>query len=113
MRTRRIADRLASVDDGWILLNRSTMEKLRLSDSKILSYLHHPTPYRYPATKDTKLKLYDGQEGRCKLCGKRLKLNDSIKDHDHSTGLIRGLVHEERNSLICSYKRHILRETDE
>jgi len=44
-------------------------------------------------------RRFEEQGGRCKLCGKPLESDITI-DHDHETGLVRGLIHSRCNWII-------------
>lgn len=45
--------------------------------------------------------LYQKQNGLCAICHHPFKLDfNSVLDHDHVTGLCRGLVHRNCNSLL-------------
>ena len=45
----------------------------------------------YGLQKDEYQKLLDAQDGKCAICGESRRYNLDV-DHDHKTGLIRGLV---------------------
>ena len=62
---------------------------------------------------DVREELRGKQLGRCALCKLPLVPGDSVLDHDHSTGLIRGSLHRGCNSLLGkienNYKRYGVR----
>lgn len=45
-------------------------------------------------------RLKEAQDGTCPVCEKPLEGRTTL-DHDHSTGEIRGLVHQKCNNQIC------------
>ena len=47
---------------------------------------------RYGLTENDYKKLWHDQKGRCALCGTETKDEYLDVDHDHSTGLVRGLL---------------------
>lgn len=53
------------------------------------------------------------QGGRCALCKMPVSVGESVLDHDHSTGLVRGTLHRGCNSLLGkienNYKRYGVR----
>jgi len=57
---------------------------------------------RYGISLDQKRRMYDAQEGLCKLCGKPLPADfrKAHTDHDHNSKQIRGLIHFHCNKLV-------------
>ncbi len=45
-------------------------------------------------------KLLEYQYNRCALCGELLLGSSANLDHDHNTGLIRGVIHRDCNTLL-------------
>jgi hypothetical protein len=43
---------------------------------------------------------WERQGKRCDLCGLSLKLDEAVMDHDHSTGVCRGVLHRGCNALL-------------
>lgn len=54
---------------------------------------HGMTPDQYDA-------MWKDQNGKCAVCGRSLPEERTFIDHDHSTGVVRGLVHQHCNSLL-------------
>jgi len=48
------------------------------------------------------------QDGRCPLCGRSLRKR-IVVDHDHSTGKVRGLLHNRCNSMLGWYETNEVR----
>lgn len=58
---------------------------------------------RYGINVDTMLEMIDTQEGLCGLCKKpfgETRAKSPAVDHDHSTGRIRGILHQACNMAI-------------
>jgi hypothetical protein len=47
---------------------------------------------RYKLSLDFILELFEKQRERCAICGAKLDFDDSRIDHDHNTGLVRGIL---------------------
>ena len=60
----------------------------------------------YGLTNEQLDELYTKQNGICPICGKSLEQSFEI-DHDHSSGMIRGLLHRECNVLISGYEMYL------
>lgn len=63
--------------------------------------------YKYGITTDDQKKMLSSQKNRCKICGKHKKdcflptkggRKGLMVDHDHATGLVRGLI-----CINCNY----------
>jgi hypothetical protein len=54
-------------------------------------------------------KLLNEQECKCGVCGLHVDISNAVLDHDHKTGLIRGVLHRGCNALLGkienNYKR--------
>ncbi|MEU0952821.1 endonuclease VII domain-containing protein [Streptomyces niveus] len=50
-------------------------------------------------------KLFEAQGGRCAICGGTRKANLDV-DHDHSTGIVRGLLCAADNRKVLKYARN-------
>lgn len=49
--------------------------------------------YRYGISPEQYLELWEAQEGKCKICGKKLPDGEYLHvDHDKETGEVRGLL---------------------
>lgn len=62
-----------------------------------------PAIYKIPRSQHRTfvLKIHKDQGGLCPLCGLRIDLSvkgDAVLDHDHDTGLVRGVLHRSCNS---------------
>lgn len=61
----------------------------------------------YGLTEDDYAKLLDAQDGKCAICGGDKPKNKSLKrmavDHDHTTGMVRGLLCGPCNSGLGSF----------
>lgn len=44
--------------------------------------------------------MWKDRNGRCAVCGRMLSEDRARIDHDHATGVVRGLVHQHCNSLL-------------
>jgi len=61
----------------------------------------------YGITFDDKKRIYKEQKGLCALCHLRLpSASQSHTDHDHETGVIRGLLHRPCNFLVGIFESH-------
>lgn len=53
------------------------------------------------------------QNGACALCGERVDPGEAVADHDHTTGVIRGVLHRGCNAMLGHIEnnraRHMLR----
>jgi hypothetical protein len=48
---------------------------------------------QYPVSADERAELFTLQQGVCAICTKRLRnANDGVVDHDHVTGIVRGML---------------------
>jgi hypothetical protein len=59
----------------------------------------------YGISKEMFMEILDNQNHNCPICHKRIFLNVRNKihiDHDHNTGLVRGIVHSGCNTKIIS-----------
>lgn len=64
--------------------------------------------YTYGITLEDKKRMYESQEGLCKLCGKPLAFDRyCFVDHSHKTNEIRGLVHMKCNTFIGYMEKDI------
>lgn len=70
--------------------------------------LDHPR-LKQREIKEWRDKLYEQQRGICPICGTGLQHEDSVLDHCHSSGHIRGTLHRSCNALLGkienNYKR--------
>jgi hypothetical protein len=48
--------------------------------------------------------MLEAQEGRCLLCGKLPGKTRLVRDHDHTTGRIRGLLHSRCNRALAPFE---------
>lgn len=64
---------------------------------------------KYGITVDIYNKIYNKQEGKCAICNiHQSKLRRSLNvDHDHTTGLVRGLLCYSCNLQLGAYKDNI------
>lgn len=64
---------------------------------------------RYTCGIDLKDKenLYKAQNGCCALCGDYIKIEDMCVDHDHETGIVRGLLCHRCNRGLGQFKDDI------
>lgn len=60
----------------------------------------------YSVTPEKIDEMFSLQKGKCALCGEDLQRKFNI-DHDHKTGLIRGLIHFSCNLLLGHAKDRI------
>lgn len=61
---------------------------------------------KYRLSRDDWRKLWEWQGGKCGICGKPPKTTLCI-DHDHKTGLVRGLLHPLCNGKLGKVKDDI------
>lgn len=54
---------------------------------------------KYTEVKPLREKLLLEQGNCCRLCGQTI-VDDAVLDHDHKTGLLRGVLHRGCNSLL-------------
>lgn len=47
-----------------------------------------------------RVKLWNDQQHKCKLCGGLMKLDEAVLDHDHHYGHIRGVLHRWCNGVL-------------
>lgn len=69
--------------------------------------------HRYGLTPEEYALLWQAQGGRCKICGRKLKLETAAGaprtpplDHDHATGFIRGILCLRCNNRLGWYERY-------
>lgn len=64
----------------------------------------------------TREQMLLNQGGKCALCKLPLPLNQAVLDHDHGTGIVRGVLHRGCNSLLGkvenNYRRYGVRSLD-
>lgn len=53
-----------------------------------------------------RLQTLAKQGGRCAVCGNPLAPADSVLDHDHVTGEVRGVLHRGCNSMLGKIENH-------
>lgn len=46
------------------------------------------------------------QGGLCKICGTPCSELDAVLDHDHTTGIVRGVLHRGCNSMLGKIENH-------
>lgn len=65
---------------------------------------------KYGITREVFDEYLDAQEGACAYCGKELPKDESRMaiDHDHVTGLVRGITHLNCNMHIGLAEEHFL-----
>lgn len=57
------------------------------------------TQLNHSDVKDVRLQLLEEQQSICPLCGTKIEVCDAVLDHDHDTGLIRGVLHNICNAI--------------
>jgi len=55
---------------------------------------------RYGITDNEYQEMYDDQEGKCKICGKKISHEKLCIDHDHETERVRGLLCYSCNNFV-------------
>jgi len=66
----------------------------------------------YGITFDNKRNMYRDQKGLCALCNLRLpSIDQSHTDHDHDTGIIRGLLHRSCNFVVGVFEKRKIKAT--
>lgn len=65
--------------------------------------------HKYKVTYDDVARIFEKQNGKCAICGKKLKLGGmgqgyAYVDHNHLTGKIRGLLCTNCNTGIGAFK---------
>ena len=64
----------------------------------------------------TREQMLVNQGGRCALCKLPLPLGQAVLDHDHATGIVRGVLHRGCNSLLGkvenNHRRYGVRSLD-
>jgi hypothetical protein len=55
---------------------------------------------KYSQVKDFRQQQLDRQHHRCGLCGDPVDDQEAVLDHDHKSGLLRGVLHRGCNSLL-------------
>ena len=63
---------------------------------------------KYSEVKPLREKLLSEQDARCALC-EQLVLEDAVLDHDHKTGVIRGVLHRGCNALLGKIENNMPR----
>lgn len=63
---------------------------------------------KYSEVKPLREKLLQDQKGCCCLC-QQLIIDDAVLDHDHKTGVIRGVLHRGCNSLLGKIENNMPR----
>jgi Recombination endonuclease VII len=54
-------------------------------------------------------QFYQEQQGLCALCGEPIDPLEAVLDHDHKTGLLRGVLHRGCNAYIGSMENNLAR----
>lgn len=78
----------------WISAARNFSDPMESAHALVARCRH------YGITWKTFLDLYRYQEGRCPLCGDILGEEPPVIDHDHQTGLVRGILHGRCNIAL-------------
>ena len=61
--------------------------------------------YKYGVSPEQYLDMWEKQEGKCKICGKKLPDGDYLHiDHDKETGEIRGLLCRDCNLGLGNFR---------
>lgn len=70
---------------------------------------------KHAEIKPTREAMLIKQGNKCLLCGHDLSLEDAVLDHQHQTGLIRGVIHRNDNLLLGKIENALVRNriTDE
>jgi len=68
-----------------------------------------PTQLEHKDIKALRLEILEEQDGICPLCGTPIDIEDAVLDHDHSTTLIRGVLHSCCNSIEGNLKHKFKR----
>ena len=55
---------------------------------------------KYKEITPLRRQLLSAQEDRCRLCGDTIDWEEAVLDHDHRSGLLRGVLHRGCNSLL-------------
>ena len=55
---------------------------------------------KYKEVKEFRLQQLARQNYKCSLCGDDLSIEEAVLDHDHKTGLLRGVIHRGDNILL-------------
>ena len=63
---------------------------------------------KYKEVKPLREKLLQEQVGCCALCSQPV-IDDAVLDHDHKTGLIRGVLHRGCNALLGKVENNMPR----
>lgn len=66
---------------------------------------------RYGITQEDYIKMWEEQDGKCKLCGKKPEGYLDI-DHDHKTGRVRGLLCRGCNLMLDEMLEKSITEGD-
>lgn len=86
---------------------------MRITEGMMLRYLARPfTAIKYREDKSqskVEERLCLEQLGHCALCGQLLE-ETGVLDHDHKTGLIRGLIHFRCNLLLGHFEKELIQE---
>ena len=69
----------------------------------------NPTQLNHKDIKGVRLQLLTEQENICPLCNTLIALEDAVLDHDHETGLVRGVLHSTCNSYEGMVKHKFVR----
>lgn len=73
------------------------------SSAKRLAHLHS----KYGISPATKRWMFEDQHGCCAICGSQQNFESICVDHDHTTGVIRGLLCKPCNSLLGHARENI------
>lgn len=55
---------------------------------------------RYGISPEQLVEAYEGQEEKCEICRKHIELSDSAIDHNHHTGMFRGVLCKKCNRAL-------------
>lgn len=63
---------------------------------------------KYREVKELRTQQLERQDNSCALCGQFI-LDDAVLDHDHKTGVIRGVLHRGCNALLGKIENNMPR----
>ncbi len=94
----------------WASKNRKRVQETANTEVRKESKRYGQIRYKYNLTKDQYLKLEKEQDYRCAICRRKQEKalsNNLYVDHEHNTGLVRGLLCRNCNSGIGSFKENL------
>ena len=67
--------------------------------------------FRYKMNRLDQIKMFEDQNGKCKLCDTDIKMfvghKGGMIDHDHKTNMVRGILCNRCNTVVGGLENHV------